>query len=303
MDQNVLDRLIADAVARANAYLEKNKAVLLAAIPDEAERAEVQAILDQGYDGNKKLTAAVAAIITHFVDGKNPNKSDDGRHVTYVAGANPSKQLLLEAVHAGGTDNPAINALRATLQTGVQFDFQEAKKKFTELTGENLDGHNYAKFRGLFSGMDQVIAAYAKNHNLDMIRDNTLAISDPAARERVINGMQAEGGKLRMVAIALTPEEAETQAPRFGIGAKEAATNAERFAAFFPEMIEKLPNMDITLLDKDLKPIFVRINGNVIVNDEVAMAYWSCSSVNPPTADHPPGQQAVAGKACSAPTR
>jgi hypothetical protein len=301
MNPEELKELVKAAFVEAKAYVDKDKSKLLQAIEDPQKRNEVRAVLDRGYAGNENLEAAVSAIISDCLDEKKPNQSNDGRYFTYLAGANPSTQLLLAKVH-GNIHTPEIHALRATLETGVQFNFQEAKKKFTELTGENLDGDNYAKFRGLFAGMDKVVAGYANEQKLDIIHDETLA-PEPAKWESVIQRMAEEGkgGKLTtVVAMALTPEQAATKATDFGIPAKEAASNAQRFAAFFPEMIKKLPQMDIILLNEKFEPIFVRKNGDITVNNELAMTYWKGLSVNPPSTERPPGTPLPAAeKACT----
>lgn len=265
MASTIVDALVRDTFIKAAEYA-KNNRVSLPANPEQYEGA-IRAILGRSL---------------HNLDAV----ARDGT-LSYISGANGSAALLMEAVADQSNTTPHIVALRQALATSLQFNFQEAKAEFTKLTGKSLDGDNYNEFRPLFAGMDRAITQYALTNNLNRISDSVVPVIPAGTPDN----------KVRIFAVALTPEQAAAQSAIRDLPVDEARTNAQRFADFFFTKRHTFTN--ITLLDDGLRPVYVRSDsGLAAVADGAALAQWQAHALSaspsgippyPPAASQQPG--------------
>ncbi|MDE3015970.1 MAG: hypothetical protein KGI29_03505 [Pseudomonadota bacterium] len=288
---------------------------------DEQETAAIKKFLESDphpYDADN-VRNAVRRILGEAVEHMQPVGVK--RNVTYLAGPIGSKHILMDAVNKRtvSTEIDELRELLQTsiisdfaalkkkfadysgesvesygkwrgLLAGISYALQSLaeffqgmlfKKNPAEPDEEPLKP--YGKWRGLLSGMDQELARISREHHFHVVVDNTLAPRHPAEREEMFRHLMedAANNKIRVFAVALTPEEAKAKAREFGISEMEAEKTARDFQSAFRDICQHVP--DVTLLDKDLNVIFKQHDSRPQALEESKMALWQKSfSLSPP---------------------
>lgn len=257
--------------ARAYAANPGNRDRLYPPTLSDAERQAIERKISEGYGPYQtQVKAVIAATGISFATA--------GGTTTYLAGANGSKQLLMEFAR----NNPEI---AATLQGSAYFDFQAAKDAFTAQAGVSLEGNGYYPFRPLFSGMDRAVQEQARANGLNLVVDNVVPPQNTPTQDT------ASSRNTRILAVALTPAQSAARAENLGMNPAEARGNAQRFADYFQSIRSQGP--DITLFNETGEVLFERKNGTVTRNDELAVASWLAQSQSfvseyPPRGPVPP---------------
>lgn len=293
------DGYVENVIARAKKYIDVNKNPgpgvynRLAASTDTDTKPmsneEITTFLTQDphpYD-SQEIRAAVKRILQEKLDKTQPAPDGQDRNVTYLAGAYGSRQLLEEMAKNPQSDE--IAEMKGLLATSVSWNFDELKRLLHETANINLKPYGeqpyeqYAKWRGLLSGIDNELADIATNKRLHYAIDNSMTPRDETEKQKTLAGLdrdRAEGKHPHVFAVALTPQEAREEVQKQSIGAtgEEAESTARRFQAAFNDIKQHAP--DVTLVDKSGKVIYKQRNGMLVNIDVNAMGAWIKSFEN-----------------------
>lgn len=297
------DTYVDNVVARAKRYIDANKNPApgtynrLAATTDADTKlmsdSDITTFLTQDshpYD-SQEIRAAVERILHEKLDQAQSAPEGQDRNVTYLAGAYGSRQLLEDM--AKNPQSEEIAEMKGLLATSVSWNFDELKQLLHKTADINLKPYGeppyeqYAKWRGLLSGIDTELADIATNKRLHYVIDNSMTPRDDGEKQKTLAGIdrdRAAGKHLHIFAVALTPQEARDEVQKQGIGAtpEEAESTARRFQSVFNDIKEHAP--DVTLVDRSGKVIYKQRGGELKYIDAEAMGAWRKSFENEVTA-------------------
>lgn len=231
---------------------------------DDAETKAIHAFLDSDAYQQEHVRAFLRGQLEAAIKDKKPIDDNEQRKVIYLAGPYGAKPILMDAVRDPLNVQPEIMALRHDLASAVVNDFAALKEAVSTQLEDGKEWA-YAKWRPLLFGLDNAIAELARDKRLHFVMDNSLAYTPQKGQENVVKDFKeqkAEGCKLEVLAVALTPEEAEEKAkkiknpPRPG----EAAQSALQFSDRFNEVCRHVPN--VTLFDEHLNVLYSKKKGH-----------------------------------------
>lgn len=226
-----------------------------------------------------KTHAAMKKVLHEALEnGQKPQQ----RTVTFVAGPYGSKNMLITASENPG-DREVPKAVAEASANAAFFNFTKAKDTLSAELQTDVNANYDAIWRPLVSGMDRTVGTYTRDVGMNLMVDNSLA-ANGGSKEHMLNRLKEEreahgGSKVQVFAVALTPEESVAITAPLNIKQEQAITSAKDFAAGFEELKKHVS--DITLVDKDMNPIYVQRDGVAVGNTpEMAMkvAKWKEAS-------------------------